>query len=71
MEAANSQRLADVATQFPDLHVMLDGMDSPLKLSEFLDQVRRDAMDGTDFDLGAKDAPLMQLAAQCSLLNGG
>lgn len=71
MEAANAQRLADVAKQFPDLHVMLDGMDAPVKLSDFLAEVERVAQEGTDFEIGAKDAPLMQLAAQCFLLNGG
>lgn len=71
MESANAQRLADVATQFPDLHVMLDGMDAPVKLSDFLAEVERVAQEGTDFEIGAKDAPLMQLAAQCFLLNGG
>lgn len=69
--AAVAARLAEVSQQFPDLTVQMDGMDAPMRLSDFLDQVRREAMDGTDFDLGAKDAPLMQLAAQCFLLNGG
>lgn len=48
----------------------MDGMDQPVRLSEFLEQVKREAMDGTDADLGANDAPLMQVAASCFLLNG-
>lgn len=63
-------RLAEVSQQFPDLTVQIDGMDAPMKLSDFLEQVRRDAMEGTDMDLGGNDAPLMQVAASCFLLNG-
>lgn len=64
------QRLSDIAQQFPDLTVQMDGMDQPVRLSEFLEQVKREAMEGTDADLGANDAPLMQVAASCFLLNG-
>ncbi len=63
-------RLAEVSQQFPDLTVQMDGMDAPMKLSDFLEQVQREAMEGTDMDLGGKDAPLMQVAASCFLLNG-
>ena len=63
-------RLADVSQQFPDLTVQMDGMDAPMKLSDFLDQVQREAMEGTDLDIGGNDAPLMQVAASCFLLNG-
>jgi hypothetical protein len=59
-----------VAQQFPDLTVQMDGMDKPMRLSEFLDQVQREAMEGTDADLGGNDASLMQVAASCFLLNG-
>lgn len=68
--AVVSQRLADIQAQFPDLTVQMDGMDAPVKLSDFLEQVQREAMDGTDFELGGNDAPLMQIAATCFLLNG-
>lgn len=63
-------RLADVSQQFPDLSVQMDGMDKPMPLSEFLAQVQREAMEGTDLDIGGNDAPLMQVAANCLLLNG-
>lgn len=56
--------------QFPDLTVQMDGMAAPMRLSDFLDQVQREAMEGSDFDLGGNDAPLMQVAATCFLLNG-
>lgn len=56
--------------QFPDLTVQMDGMDKPMPLADFLAQVQREAMEGSDFDLGGNDAPLMQVAATCFLLNG-
>lgn len=65
-----AQRLAEVQQQFPDLTVQMDGMDKPMPLADFLAQVQREAMEGSDFDLGANDAPLMQVAATCFLLNG-
>jgi len=63
-------RLAEVSQQFPDLTVQMDGMDQPMRLSDFLEQVQREAMEGTDLDIGGNDAPLMQVAATCFLLNG-
>lgn len=68
--AVVAARLAEVSQQFPDLTVQMDGMDAPMKLSDFLDQVQREAMEGTDLDIGGNDAPLMQVAASCFLLNG-
>lgn len=65
-----AQRLAEVQQQFPDLTVQMDGMDKPMPLADFLAEVQREAMEGSDFDLGANDAPLMQVAATCFLLNG-
>lgn len=64
------QRLSDIAQQFPDLTVQMDGMDQPMRLSDFLEQVKREAAEGTDADLGGNDAPLMQVAASCFLING-
>lgn len=65
-----AQRLAEVQQQFPDLTVQMDGMDKPMPLADFLAEVQREAMEGSDFDLGGNDAPLMQVAATCFLLNG-
>ena len=67
---ANAARLAEIQAQFPDLTVQMDGMDGPVKLSDFLAEVQREALEGTDFELGGNDAPLMQVAATCFLLNG-
>lgn len=68
--AVVAQRLADIQTQFPDLAVQMDGMDKPVRLADFLAEVQREAMEGTDFELGGNDAPLMQVAASCFLING-
>lgn len=48
----------------------MDGMERPVKLADFLADVQREAMEGTDFELGGNDASLMQVAASCFLLNG-
>lgn len=64
------QRLTGIAEQFPDLTVQMDGMDAPMRLADFLEQVKREAAEGTDADLGGNDAPLMQVAASCFLING-
>lgn len=53
-----------VAKLNPDMQVMLDGMDAPMRLSDFLEQVKRE----TDADIA--DAPLYQLAAECAIVNG-
>ena len=43
---------------------MLDGMDKPMPLADFLAAVKAEA------DEMEADAPLMQVAAQCAILNG-
>lgn len=60
---AVASRLAEVSAKFPELQVMLDGMDSPQKLADFLASVKAEA------DEMNADAPLLQVAAECALLN--
>jgi hypothetical protein len=57
-------RLSDISRQFPDLAVQLDGMERPMPLAEFMATVRAEA------DELAADAPLVQVAAECALVNG-
>ena len=38
---------------------------------EELEAIRREAAEGTDTTLGADDAPLLQVAAECFLSSGG
>lgn len=65
VDAASAQaRIDAVAAQFPDLQVQLDGMDAPMKLADFL------AMAKAEADELLADAPLMQVAAECAILNG-
>lgn len=57
-------RITAALQQFPDLHVMLDGMDAPVRAADLLDSVRAEA-DGL-----RADAPDLLEAAQCAILNG-
>lgn len=63
--AANTARLAEIQQQMPDLEVMLDGMDKPQKLSDFLASVQREA------DEMRSDAQDFEVAANCFLTMGG
>ena len=63
-DAAVQSRLAQIEAERPDLQVMLDGMDKPMALADFLAAVKADA------DEMLADAPLLQVAAECALLNG-
>ena len=62
-EAPSGDMLAQVRDQHPDLMVQLDGMDSPMRLDDFLAVVKAEA------DEMNADAPLLQVAAECALLN--
>jgi hypothetical protein len=57
-------RLAEIQRDFPDLEVMMDGMEKPMRLSDFLQQVKAQA------DEELAEAPLYEAAVQCALTNG-
>jgi hypothetical protein len=61
---AMTARLDAIREQHPDLMVMLDGMEKPAKMADFLDFVKREA------DKELADAPDFMDAANCALLNG-
>jgi hypothetical protein len=61
---AAQARLAEVQAAHPDLQVMLDGMDQPMRMADFLAAVKAEA------DEMEADAPLMKVAAQCAITNG-
>lgn len=63
-QAVMDSRLSMAAEKFPALEVMVDGMDKPMPMAEFLSAAKAEA------DELAADAPLMQIAAECALLNG-
>jgi hypothetical protein len=62
-EAAVS-RVDQVVRDMPELQVRMDGMDAPMPVADFLAAVKAEA------DEMAADAPLMQIAAECALMNG-
>ena len=61
---AVAARLERVRADFPDLMVRMDGDEAPRPLAEFLAAAQREA------DEMLADAPLMQVAAECAILNG-
>jgi hypothetical protein len=57
-------RMAMVADRFPDLQVQVDGMDASMPMADFMAAAKAEA------DELAANAPLVQVAAECALLNG-
>ena len=54
---------ADLARLSPDMMIQLDGMDAPARLADVLATVKQEAA------RDAADAPLLQVAAECFLMN--
>ena len=63
-DAAQADRVSAIRAQYPDLMVQADGMDAPMRMDDFLAAAKAEA------DELAADAPLIQAAAECALLNG-
>lgn len=61
--AVLDKQTAEIARLSPDMVVQLEGMDSPMPLAEALAQVKAEAA------AEAKDAGLLQVAAECFLRN--
>lgn len=62
--AAALSRIAQIERDYPGLTVRMDGDEAARPLSEFLAAIKAEA------DEMEADAPLMQVAAECALLNG-
>lgn len=62
-DAPPGDALSQVMEQHPGLMVQLDGMDAPMRIDDFLAVVKAEA------DEMNADAPLLQVAAECALLN--
>jgi len=62
--SAVNARLDAIRADFPDLMVQMDGMDAPMRMDDFLAAVKADA------DEMLADAPLLQRAAECAIING-
>lgn len=67
---AVAARVKQVLDEQPDLVARVDDDGKPVKWADELEAVRREAQEGTDDALGAMDAPLLQVAAECALATG-
>lgn len=68
--ASIADRVAAVEATAGDMVVRTDGAGRPVTVAEELARVRREATEGTDVDLGAMDADLVRVAADCALAMG-
>lgn len=62
--AAMPSRVDEVTREYPDLMVRMDDMDEAMPASEFIAKAKAEA------DEMEADAPLIQAAAECAILNG-
>ena len=54
----------------PEMTIKLDEAGQPITVADELARVRREALEGTDAELGALDADLVRVAAECALSTG-
>lgn len=59
-----------LAESTPDMPVAVRDDGTHARLADELEALRREAREGTDTELGADDAPLLQVAAECALSIG-
>lgn len=67
---AYAARVEALTKEQPDLIARLDDSGQPVKLSDELAAIKKEAQEGTDTDFGAMDAPLLKVAAECALAIG-
>ena len=67
---AYAARVDALTKEQPDLIARLDESGRPVKLSDELAAIKKEAQEGTDTDFGAMDAPLLKVAAECALSIG-
>jgi hypothetical protein len=65
-----ADRVAMVEATAPDMAVRIREDGTPVTVAEEMAQARREAMEGTDTELGAADADLVRVAADCALTFG-
>lgn len=70
--AANSiaDRVARVEQEAPDMVIRVDEDGQPVTVADELARIRREAVEGTDSELGSADAGLLKVAADCALSLG-
>jgi hypothetical protein len=67
---AYAARVEALTKEQPDLIARLDDAGQPVKLTDELAAIKKQAQEGTDTDFGALDAPLLKVAAECALSIG-
>lgn len=65
-----ADRVAAVETTSPDMVIGMTDSGNPITVRDELARIRREAMEGTDAELGGADAELVNVAANCALTNG-
>lgn len=68
--AALVDRVEAMRQSAPDMPVALREDGTPATIAEELDAIRRQVQEGTDTELGAMDADLLRVAAECALATG-
>lgn len=63
-------RLTELETTAPDMVVRISDDGKPVTLADEMARIRREAAEGTDTELGANDAGLLKVAADCALSTG-
>lgn len=71
LTASVSERVAAVEATNPDMPIGLTEDGKPITVRDELARIRKEAFEGTDTELGAADADLVNVAANCALTNGG
>ena len=65
-----ADRVAMVEATAPDMPVGQDADGNPVTAADVMAAARREALEGTDAELGAADADLIRVAADCALTTG-
>lgn len=63
-------RAAELERLAPDMVVGQDANGNPVTVKQEMERIRRESIEGTDTELGTKDAPLIEVAANCALTTG-
>lgn len=73
VQAAMTTTLGVAAVEMtnPDMVVGTTPDGKPITVRDELARIRKEAFEGTDMELGAGDADLVSVAANCALTNGG
>lgn len=63
-------RVAELERIAPDMVVGKDAQGNDVTVRQEMERIRRESMEGTDTELGAQDAGLLEVAANCALTLG-